>query len=200
MPVPARGLLIDLEDHPVNILKTPIAALVLVVVVPVGIFVHIEWGPGGAYPGDEFFDLAAQTIPILLVALAVEAQARRFDESAGGKWMRLAAVGLLSVGEISAILISAGLLDPLYGSLESTIFIVLAAAGLIGGFIGVIAVALLPFKPAPEPSTGPTEQVSSSALPPARPVAGSPAYLAATLAAVASLIGALMIGLLARDR
>jgi hypothetical protein len=108
------------------------------------IFVQIEWGIAGSYPGDEFFELAAQTIPVLLVALAVEAQARRFDYSEAGKSLRIAAIIVLGAGETTAVLISAGLLHPELGSTMSKVFVVVTAAGLLGGFIGVLWVALVP--------------------------------------------------------
>jgi hypothetical protein len=106
------------------------------------VFIIVRWVPVGRYPGDPFFDLAAQTIPILLVALAVEAQARRFDLEIVGKRIRIVAVILLACGETAAIAVSAALYIPERGTVASDVFVVITAVGLLGGFFAVIAVAL----------------------------------------------------------
>ena len=115
--------------------------LLIVAVFAVVVFAAVRWVPVGSYPGDSFFDLAAQTIPILLVALAVEAQARQFDLERTGRRIRIAAVILLALGEIAAILVSASLFTPDPG-VVSDIFVVTTAAGLLGGFLAVIVVAV----------------------------------------------------------
>jgi hypothetical protein len=106
------------------------------------IYAHIEWIPFGEYPGEEFFDLAAQTIPILLVALAVEAQARQFDREQMGRLLRAAAVILLAVGESAAVAVSAGLVHPDINTVASRVLVIVTVIGLLGGFLAVIAVAL----------------------------------------------------------
>lgn len=102
----------------------------------------LRWVPFGEYPGDAFFDLAAQTIPILLVALAVETQARRFDLEEAGKRIRIAAVIFLACGETAAVAVAASLYVPERGTLASDLLIVVTAVGLLGGFFAVIAIAL----------------------------------------------------------
>lgn len=108
------------------------------------VFVIVRWVPFGEYPGESFFELAAQTIPILLVALAVEAHARHFDLEKSDRHIRIAAVIFLSIGEAAAIVVSAALYRPDPGTVASDVFIVVTAVGLLGGFIAVIAVALRP--------------------------------------------------------
>jgi hypothetical protein len=120
-------------------LSTTALATALMALVVYGI---VRWVPFGDYPGPEFFDLAAQTIPILLVALAVEAQARRFDVERMGKLVRVAAVVFLAAGETTAIAVSAGLYTPEQFTPASDVCIVVTAVGLLGGFLAVIAVAL----------------------------------------------------------
>jgi len=134
------------KETQMSILKSGGIITAFILVIGGLIYAQIEWGITGftgSYPGDEFFELAAQTIPILLVALAVEAQARRLDRSEAGK-LRVAAVILLALGETSAILVSAGLFDPDPGTALSKAFVVVTAGGLLGGFGAVIAVALAP--------------------------------------------------------
>jgi hypothetical protein len=122
--------------------KPALAALIIVAVGAAAVYAYVEWVPFGRYPGGKFFDLAAQTIPILLVALAVETQVRGFDRARRWKLMRIAAVILLGAGEITAVMISAGLLHPVRGTTTSDVFVVVTAIGLLGGFLCVIAVAV----------------------------------------------------------
>jgi len=131
-----------LEVHKVTAVRT--GALVSLVGLGIAaiVFALVRWVPFGEYPGDAFFDLAAQTIPILLVALAVEAQARRFDSEDTSRRIRIAAVIFLALGETAAVAVAASLYVPYYGTLASDILIVVTAVGLLGGFFAVIAVAL----------------------------------------------------------
>lgn len=125
-----------------KVFKPALAVLIIVAVGAAAVYAYVEWVPFGRYPGDKFFDLAAQTIPILLVALAVETQVRGFDRARRWKLMRIAAVILLGAGEITAVMISAGLLHPVRGTTTSDVFVVVTAIGLLGGFLCVIAVAV----------------------------------------------------------
>jgi hypothetical protein len=135
------------------------------------VFAVVRWAPFGEYPGSAFFDLAAQTIPILLVALAVEAQARRFDLEEAGKRIRIAAVIFLACGETAAVTVAAALYEPDSGTLASELLIVVTAVGLLGGFFAVIAVALRTPPPSsaselqrsPIPATGPMKTEPSNA-------------------------------------
>lgn len=181
-------------------LKPTVVILAIVMAVAAAIYAYVEWVPFGEYPGNEFFDLAAQTIPILLVALAVEAQARKFDRATSWKLMRIAVVIVLAAGETTAVLISAGLLHPESESVISNVFIAITAIGLLGGFLGVIAVAVSSAPEAPEEPAPPAEKHASGSNPP-EPAHPSKSHKPANTvrpAAVAFLTGVALMKLLAR--
>lgn len=138
----ARDIAMRRENNRMKVVRSLGFALLIGVGLAVVVFVILRWVPFGEYPGGAFFDLAAQTIPILLVALAVEAQARRFDLEEAGKRIRIAAVVFLAGGETAAVAVAASLYVPDQGTLASDLLIVVTAIGLLGGFFAVIAIAL----------------------------------------------------------
>jgi hypothetical protein len=129
------------EDNPMKIFRSLGFIALIVFGLASVVFAVVRWVPSGEYPGSAFFDLAAQTIPILLVALAVEAQARQFDLEKSWKRLRIAAVILLAFGQTAAVLVSASLYIPEYG-VQSDMLVAVTAAGLLGGFFAVIAIAV----------------------------------------------------------
>lgn len=167
------------------------------------ILVLVFWVPVGSYPGPPFFDLAAQTIPILLVALAVEAQARRFDQESAARGLRIAAVILLASGQTAAILISASIYIPEPGMARDSM-VVITAAGLLGGFFAVIAVAMKTTPPTAseiEPASAAQAGSLLSRTETAEGSATTDLKRGVALSAFASvLIGAILIGTNNRSR
>jgi hypothetical protein len=168
------------------------------------VFIVLRWVPFGRYPGPAFFDLAAQTIPILLVALAVEAQARQFDSETTSKRIRIAAVVFLACGETTAIAVSASLFIPERGTFALDLLIAVTAVGLLGGFFAVIAVALrTPKAPARPKDTTPRQpkgEVRASAAPASHLSPTATGRRASALSGLAGVIaGTVLLATIRRD-
>jgi hypothetical protein len=107
------------------------------------VLARIEYG---TLPESSFYEMAAQVIPILIVALAVENRAHAF-------WGRISnvynvqVVVFLAVGELSAIVAASGVIaegDALVGPTVGISQAMLGAtvAGLVAGFVSVLVLAL----------------------------------------------------------
>jgi len=170
-------------------------AVIAGAVLAAAVYALMRWIPFGEYPGEAFFDLAAQTIPILLVALAVEAQARQFDLERTGKMIRIAAVVFLACGETTAVVVSAGLYEPDPRTAVSDLLVVITALGLLGGFFAVIAVALRTSTHLNQSSAGPAADQTSQRSAAATPTTSTRRHKSASLlpVAVGSLIAALLM-------
>lgn len=115
--------------------------------------------PWGYFPGPDFYASAAQIMPVLLVALAVESSAHELWASVP-TWLRLYTFSVLAAGEVSAILASAGILasapedatqpEPFVGPglVGTNILLALTVAGLIVGFVSVMYLAFFRVRPA----------------------------------------------------
>jgi hypothetical protein len=104
----------------------------------------------GNLPSRSFYGMAAEVIPVLIVALAVESRARNFWDRMPNVF-NLQIVLFLAVGELSAILAVSGVMDTsdyydpgVVGPTVGISYAMLGAtvAGLGAGFIAVLVLAL----------------------------------------------------------
>jgi hypothetical protein len=112
----------------------------------------VRFAPFGP-PNDDYYGIAAQIIPVLLVALAIEGRSGSFWAARGARLYAAVLLLFLVIGELSALLAATGTLThTLYdaqgnavGESEGPVLllITLTTAGLVGGFVGVLLVALV---------------------------------------------------------
>jgi hypothetical protein len=109
--------------------------------------------PLGEFPDPDFYSSAAQIIPVLLVALAVESSARELWETVA-PWVRWYTFIVLAAGELAAIVASSGVIANAPEALASpentyvgpgywgtNILLGCTVAGLISGFLSVMYLA-----------------------------------------------------------
>jgi len=112
----------------------------------------VRFAPLGP-PNDSYYGTAAQIIPILLVALAIEGRSGRFWSAPGVRLYGGLLLGTLAVGELSALLGATGVFThDIYDAAGDVIgesdgptlvLLMVTTAGLVGGFVGVLVVALV---------------------------------------------------------
>ena len=108
--------------------------------------------PWGSFPTPNFYSSAAQTIPVLLVALAVESSARELWEAVA-PWIRVYTFVALAVGELAAIVGASGVIASAPGDADhpeiyvgpgaagTNVLLACTAAGLVAGFLSVMYLA-----------------------------------------------------------
>jgi|tagenome__1003787_1003787.scaffolds.fasta_scaffold19482831_1 hypothetical protein len=113
-------------------------ALAVPVLFALGAALIVGVGDVGELPRDDFHSAAAQIIPVLLLALVVEGQSNDLWGTPEGRPVRTVVLLMLLLGELSALLETGDILA------RDELSAAITAAGLVGGFVAVVLVALLP--------------------------------------------------------